>query len=37
MLPTMQILVEDLMYVSRGMIPMLTEGMMVISGPVSGA
>ena len=37
MLPTMQGLVEDAMYVFHGGLPMSTEGMLVISGSVSGA
>ena len=37
MLPTMQGLVEDAMYVSQGKIPMSTEWMLVISGSVPGA
>ena len=32
MLPTMQVLVEDAMYVSQGGIPMSTEGMLHIIG-----
>ena len=32
MLPTMQVLVEDAMYVSQGKIPMSTEGVLCISG-----
>ena len=31
MLPNMQVLVEDTMYVSHGKIPMSTEGMLCIS------
>ena len=34
MLPTMQVLVEDVMYVSQGKIPMSTEGILVIIGYV---
>ena len=37
MLPTMQGLVEDVMYVSQGMIPMSTEEILVVSGSVPGA
>ena len=33
-LKTMQVLVEDVMYVSQGGIPISTEGMLVISGSV---
>ena len=36
-LPTMQGLVEDAMYVYQGWIPMSTEGILVISGSVPGA
>ena len=36
MLPTMQGLVEDVMYVSQGGIPMSTEEVMFISGSVPG-
>ena len=37
MLPIMQGLVEDLMYVSQGKIPMSTEEILVIIGSVSGS
>ena len=37
MMPTMQGLVEDVMYVSQGGIPMSTEEILVISGSVTGA
>ena len=37
MLPTMQVLVEYVMYVSQSGIPMSTEGILVISGSVPGA
>ena len=36
-LPTMQVLVEDVMHISQDKIPMLTQGMPVISGSVPGA
>ena len=37
MLTTMQVLVEDAMYVSQGTIPISTEGILVISGSLPGA
>ena len=37
MLSTMPGLVEDVMYVSQGKIPMSTEGILVVSGTVPGA
>ena len=37
MLPTMQGLMKNVMYVSQGKIPMSAEGMLFISGSIPGA